>query len=397
MHCTKCGKELKNNPKFCYYCGHDLRPQEGGEESEQAATHDPHASTRPEGSSIPVGNESVNDPVGAPQQLNIPDWVTGPQQQETASAAQGGQSYGGQMPQQPYSGQEVQQPYDGHKVQQPHGGQEIQQSYGGQEVQQSYSGQNTQQSHGHKVQQPYGAQAMPQQGGTQQQFQGQAPGKQQQGQNAYLEKGKQLSQNFFEFFLEMIKAPAKGLAIKSDQYMNGYILMGIVALFYPFGMFFKEVHNDAEAGEAFVDFLINFMYFAILLVATAGIIFGLAKLMKANVSFHDAVARFGAMLTVPAALYTLYLLFHIVGLAKANMFIGPLASFSIVIAIALVVYSYKQEGQGGLDPLFALLIMYVAHTIINSISSEKFYIQILGTVFSSHSGVDINSIFDFGS
>ncbi|WP_054948620.1 hypothetical protein [Numidum massiliense] len=378
MHCTKCGKELKNNPKFCYYCGHDLRPQEGGEESEQAASHDPHASTQPDGSSIPVGNESVNDPVGAPQQLNIPDWVTGPQQQETASAAQGGQSYGGQMPQQPYSGQEVQQPY------------------GGQEVQQSYSGQNTQQPHGgHKVQQPYGAQAMPQQGGTQQQFQGQAPGKQQQGQNAYLEKGKQLSQNFFEFFLEMIKAPAKGLAIKSDQYVNGYILMGIVALFYPFGMFFRQVHKEADAGEAFVDFLINFLYFAILLVATAGIIFGLAKLMKANVSFHDAVARFGAMLTVPVALYTLYLLFHIVGLAKVNTFIAPLASFSIVIAIALVVYSYKQEGQGGLDPLFALLIMYVAHTIINSISSEKFYIQILGTVFSSYSGVDIDSILDF--
>lgn len=183
--------------------------------------------------------------------------------------------------------------------------------------------------------------------------------------NPYLESAKQNSKVYFDYFVKGLKSP---LAVThktgSEQLLNGIISMVIFAILFPL-MIYLSVGSEARnffSSSPFVDFALKpAFWLAVFMLLIAVYTFGAVKIStNPKADLKEIIARFGTMLIPFIVISLIAFLFILMGSSIGGAFLSIALVGGIFTIPALITMSYKREGPGGLDTLYAILLIYVA-------------------------------------
>jgi len=220
------------------------------------------------------------------------------------------------------------------------------------------------------------AQDQPQMAQTaQQQPQGNEQATPQAPPNEAVEKIKEISNNFGNFFLTLVKKPSSAKQANQNDWISSVITMVIYALIFALGYFFTvksiggsvmdkfsdfgDILGDSSTSVPFTDgFLWPFLKFAILIAIAVGVTFIILKLATSDFNFLDIIGKFGAYL-MPFTL--LLVLGYVLVLIKLQS-VGAIVLFLSFLAIVLVIPTIlvMEEKSVGIDRIY---LMVISHAI----------------------------------
>jgi len=189
---------------------------------------------------------------------------------------------------------------------------------------------------------------------------------------AYIEKTKTVSKQYFSYFLTALKNPVQAAAnTGKENFINGIITIVLFALMIPLMSYFalKSAFSSYNSGWfspdiSFGAVVIKPLFILLIILALVVlIIFGAVKLGKSSAGFLDVLARFGTFLVVPTSFFVIALIISLIGSYSFVFFLLlGLTAFSFVIP--LIIYSYKKQSNGGLDAFYSILLSYIAIAIV---------------------------------
>ncbi|WP_054955409.1 zinc ribbon domain-containing protein [Paenibacillus dakarensis] len=183
--------------------------------------------------------------------------------------------------------------------------------------------------------------------------------------NPYIESAKQNSKVYFDYFLKGLKSPlAVTQKTGSEQLLNGIISLAIFVILFPLMFYFSLGHEARSflSSSPFVDFVLKpAFWLAVFMFLVAVYTFGAVKLSThPGAHFKEIIARFGVMLIPFIVISLIAFLFIILGSSVGGAFLTIGLIGGIFTIPALITTSYKRVALGGLDTLYAILLIYVA-------------------------------------
>ncbi|WP_188206798.1 zinc ribbon domain-containing protein [Alkalibacillus aidingensis] len=199
---------------------------------------------------------------------------------------------------------------------------------------------------------------------------------QQQGQNNQLDNIKAHTQNYFDFFKNILKNPNLALEKSDQSYLNGIITLVILSITLSLGLYFllNGLFEQTFGGFGFVDgeseslpffqITTRLVFGALLIIASglAGLWITL-KIGKVNLSFTTILAQYGA-LAVPFTI--LSILSILTGLSTSVQL-----TF-LLVSIALFVFTF-----------LAPVILSFYHLIKTNENSQIIYLSIGSYIITS--------------
>lgn len=182
--------------------------------------------------------------------------------------------------------------------------------------------------------------------------------------NPYLESAKQNSKIYFDYFVKGLKNPLT-MAQKtgSEQLLNGIISMAIFVILIPFS-FYLSIGSSRNYlfSSPFLDiFLKPVFWLALFMFLVAVYTFGAVKLStNPKVDLKEIIARFGTLLVPFIAIAIVAFFFMFMGSGIGSIFLTIALIGGIFTIPVLITMSYRREALGGLDTLYAILLIYVA-------------------------------------
>ena len=203
--------------------------------------------------------------------------------------------------------------------------------------------------------------------------------------NRHIESVKEVSRNYFNYFLTVFMHPYRRAAqIQGQQWVNGLITIVLYGLFI--GLFTYVLLGDLRSmiASPFINFVLKpTIGHIVFLSLVAFFIFLAAKLMRVNWTFLDVYAEFGSLLVPFVALFLFAL---ILALLQAKVFAVILLLLGMMIASfltpALILTIHRQE-TGGLDRFYAIVVVYVLLFITTGILSELLLSALMDVVKGS--------------
>lgn len=183
--------------------------------------------------------------------------------------------------------------------------------------------------------------------------------------NPYLESAKQNSKIYFDYFVKGLKSPlAVTQKTGSEQLLNGIISMVIFAILFPF-MIYLSIGSEARnfiSSNPFVDIVLKpAFWLAVFMFLITVYTFGAVKLStNPKADLKEIIARFGTLLIPFIVISLIAFLFMLLGSSIGGAFLSIALVGGIFTIPALITMSYKRDGFGGLDTLYAILLIYVA-------------------------------------
>jgi zinc-ribbon domain len=198
--------------------------------------------------------------------------------------------------------------------------------------------------------------------------------------NENLEKVRNTAKSYWQFLVENLKAPTeRGLGKKENDFLYGYINIFVLSFLYALGTFFELKSATgmfsffSRSVSFFETFFSVFIYAALASLVVVGVIFGILKwLLKADVSFHQVLGRFGALITIPTVLSALYCLLALPGLVKITSFLSMLILSGLQIALILAFFSYRMQAKAKFDAIYGIIIAYAVFAIFIALTSGAF-------------------------
>lgn len=182
--------------------------------------------------------------------------------------------------------------------------------------------------------------------------------------NPYWTSLKLYGQLYGDYFLKGIKHPfSAATATDSSQFLNAMVSMLLYVLLLPLTTYATLNHELQGLPEgAFVDLVVKpVIWIALFLFLLNVFTYAAVKLsFNPSVKLKEVMARFGTLLTLFLVLYVVSLLFLFLN-GDISKVIILLSFISTLMTVPLLVMtSYKRKMFGGLDPLYAILLVYVA-------------------------------------
>lgn len=190
----------------------------------------------------------------------------------------------------------------------------------------------------------------------------QAQNHQQVNHNEVLDKGKQVSRQYFSFAVDNLKQPFKiSNSMNSANYINGLITLILAAIFqalFNYGVAkqltdtftkglggFAGFFSDELKVNFFETFIKEFFVAALTLAILVVVIFAGVKIInKSEASFQDVLARFGSYMVVPAIGFLVMFLAVMIGFGLKFTAILFLVTYAAVnLALILTTLSYKSN------------------------------------------------------
>ncbi|WP_102272002.1 zinc ribbon domain-containing protein [Cytobacillus massiliigabonensis] len=198
--------------------------------------------------------------------------------------------------------------------------------------------------------------------------------------NESLEKVQKTAKNYWHFVIENLKAPVqKGLSHGNQDFLYGYINIFVLSFLYALGSYFQlkstaGMFSFFASSVSFAEtFFSVFIYAALASFVVVGVIFGILKwLLKVDVSFHQVLGRFGALITIPTALSVLYFILALPGLGKMTSFVSMLILSGLQIALILAFFSYRMQAKAKFDAIYGIFIAYAVFAIFIALTSGTF-------------------------
>lgn len=183
--------------------------------------------------------------------------------------------------------------------------------------------------------------------------------------NPYLESAKQNSKIYFDYFVKGLKSPlAVAQKTGSEQLLNGIISMFIFVILLPL-MIYLSLGSGVRSfysGSLFVDVVLKPVFWlALFMLLVAVYTFGAVKLStNPRADLKEIIARFGTLLIPFIVISLIAFLFMLMGSAIGGLFLTIALIGGIFTIPVLVTLSYSRSGVGGLDTLYAILLIYAA-------------------------------------
>ncbi|MEF7442510.1 hypothetical protein V4V36_29800 [Paenibacillus lautus] len=204
-----------------------------------------------------------------------------------------------------------------------------------------------------------------------------------EGPNPYWTSIKLYGQLYGDHFLKGLRHPFSAAAVTDNsQFLNAIVSMLLYIVFLPLALY-AALHHELQGlpEGAFVDLVLKpIVWIAIFLFLLNVFTFAAVKLsFNPAAKLKEVMARFGTLLPLYLVLYAISLLFLFLN-GDISKVIILLAFISTVMTVPLCVMTgYKRRVAGGLDPLYAILLVYVAVMLVIVLlgSSMIEYISIL--------------------
>jgi len=193
--------------------------------------------------------------------------------------------------------------------------------------------------------------------------------------NEAVEKIKEVSNNFSNFFMTLLKKPSAAKQANKNDWISSVITMVIYALVFALGYFFAAKSLGSSVldrfggfGDFFEDttstsipftegFLWPFLKIAIMIALSVAITFIVLKLATSDFNFLDTIGKFGAYL-MPFTL--LLVLGYILVLIKLHS-VGAVILFASFLAIVLIIPTIllMEEKSVGVDRIYLMVLTSV--------------------------------------
>ncbi|MGG4105965.1 hypothetical protein AAXB25_18845 [Paenibacillus lautus] len=202
--------------------------------------------------------------------------------------------------------------------------------------------------------------------------------------NPYWTSLKLYGQLYGDYFLKGLRHPFGAAAgTESGQFFNAIVSMVLYVVLFPLTLY-AALHHELQGlpEGAFADLVLKpIIWTAIFLFLLNAFTFAAVKLsFNPTAKLKEVMARFGALLPIFLVLYVVSFLFLFLN-GDISKVIILLSFISTVMTVPLfVMTSYKRRmAGGGLDPLYAILLVYVALMLVIVIlgSSMIEYITVL--------------------
>ncbi|WP_239616101.1 zinc ribbon domain-containing protein [Cohnella mopanensis] len=193
--------------------------------------------------------------------------------------------------------------------------------------------------------------------------------------NQQLQQAKQISKQYFSYFLEVLKNPVKiGQASTADHMTNGLITIVLFSLILPFIAYF-QLRERAKLYGGFLgnkldvpfgDVVIKpFVFLLLVVMMVNSIIFLVLKMGNVVTHYREVIARFGTFMIPSATFFFLGLLFTFLSMdSEILAWIIGAGVFSWFVAICFTIYSFKRDHTSGLDAFYGVIITYAGSILL---------------------------------
>lgn len=193
--------------------------------------------------------------------------------------------------------------------------------------------------------------------------------------NPYWTSLKLYGQLYGDYFLKGLRHPFRAAAaIEKSQFLYAIVSMMLYVLVLPLAMYAATQHEWGGVSQGtFVDhFLKPVMSISIFVILLNLFIFAAIKLsFNPAVKLKEVMTRFGSMLSVFIVLYMVSFLCLIVNGDISKMIILLTFICTVMTVPLFVMTSYKRRVSGGLDPLYAILLVYAASMLVLSLMGSS--------------------------
>ncbi|MGI8315975.1 zinc-ribbon domain-containing protein [Halobacillus mangrovi] len=185
----------------------------------------------------------------------------------------------------------------------------------------------------------------------------------------FVGKAKVISKQFFQFTAQTFKAPfSVSRQVNERDVTSGIIANVLLAFFISF--IFYLMMRDMSSGFVDVPFFSTvfqpFFYILIFLTVFIAVNFGIAKMMKSDVTFPGVIAKFGSLNAISVTFFFLSSLFGLISLNTFStflFFIG-LSLFGISTVVLLFSLNAEKSSKEGLDVFYGLFISNLTMAVI---------------------------------
>lgn len=168
--------------------------------------------------------------------------------------------------------------------------------------------------------------------------------------NPTVEKAKKELGNYWNFILDYIKAPTKGLNAPSNLLIFGIITLALYAITYSLSNYFvaNRVLGIFYSVPFFETFFQNLLLILVLVLVGIVSAFIMMKVAKVNISFQDVVTQVGSLTTPYLAVNLLAIITSLAGLiAFTNTLL--LIGFFLLIVITPTLLVFEKTTQANVD------------------------------------------------
>ncbi|WP_062108881.1 CHY zinc finger protein [Bacillus niameyensis] len=216
------------------------------------------------------------------------------------------------------------------------------------------------------------------------------------GTDDHVEKVKEKSKQYWNYFLHFLKHPTKIFEMQNSEWVNALISIGIFVLFVSwtpillvrsfirggFGdmgfLFIKEV-----AGYFITGFISIFIFSLLSIAIVTFSLFIISKFFGPNISYKDIISHYGALFN-PALI--LIILSFLLVLLKSQFIGTMLLTIALVIALSVVplylMGKYLAKESKLIDPFYAFLLYMVLSVTLFSIVSGIIMDTTAGSIFN---------------
>lgn len=195
--------------------------------------------------------------------------------------------------------------------------------------------------------------------------------------NEAVEKIKEISNNFSNFFLTLVKKPSSAKQANQNDWISSVITMVIYSLIFALGYFFvtKSLGSSilgrsgglgdilGDSSSASVPFTEGFLWpllkFAIMMAVAVGVTFIVLKLATSDFNFLDTVGKYGAYLMPFTLLLILGFLLVLIKLHAVGAIMLFASFFAVVFVIPTILL--MEEKSVGIDRIYLTLISLIVN------------------------------------
>ena len=194
---------------------------------------------------------------------------------------------------------------------------------------------------------------------------------QQQEPNEYVEKAKELSADFGNFCLTLIKRPNDARHINEKSLIPGIITILIFALIISLDSYITLVRADAFESVSFFDyFLVPLFKYIVMFAAIAAITFAAAKVALQDIKVTDVIAKYGAYMMPFILLFIVSIIFNLIKLTQEPFHIvGVISLLGPVLIVPVLIIT--ERAVKGLDLIYTIVVVSLINFTIYSYLSKS--------------------------
>jgi len=196
--------------------------------------------------------------------------------------------------------------------------------------------------------------------------------------NAYIEQGKNIAQNYWEFLKSTVKNPThQSQTLDKRNMVNGMITLILYSLMIPLIIYFviKGTFGEFMAPSFSAVFFKPAFFILLFMALNTAVVYAVSKPGNPNLNFYDVVGRLGGFLVIPTLLLALGIVFSIIQVYTMVGFAAVLGVVGLFIAATMTIFSLKKQSTKGIDAMYATFLFYIAFYIIVRLISENIMIN----------------------